>query len=63
MHSELRLFQAINNVTKSTLNNALITPQSHNYNIDYSKANLKDFNLNVSNLEFSVVLSNIIVLL
>ncbi|XP_060868332.1 uncharacterized protein LOC132943378 isoform X3 [Metopolophium dirhodum] len=44
--SELRLFQAINNVTTSTLCKALITPQLHNYSIDSSKANSKNYNIN-----------------
>ncbi|XP_029342064.1 uncharacterized ATP-dependent helicase C29A10.10c [Acyrthosiphon pisum] len=44
--SELRLFQAINNVTTSSLCKALITPQFHNYSIDSSKANLKNYNIN-----------------
>ncbi|XP_015378526.1 PREDICTED: uncharacterized ATP-dependent helicase C29A10.10c-like, partial [Diuraphis noxia] len=46
LHSELRLFQAIHNVTKSSLCKALITPQFHNYSIDSSKAISKSFNIN-----------------
>ncbi|VVC35337.1 Hypothetical protein CINCED_3A022753 [Cinara cedri] len=46
LHSELRLFQAIDNITTSPLKNALITPQLHNYTIDYSKVNLKKYNVN-----------------
>ncbi|XP_029342065.1 uncharacterized protein LOC103309483 [Acyrthosiphon pisum] len=50
--SELRLFQAINNVTTSSLCKALITPQFHNYSIDSSKANLKNYNINVNSSTF-----------
>ncbi|XP_050055376.1 uncharacterized protein LOC114120381 isoform X1 [Aphis gossypii] len=46
LHSELRLFQALNNVTTSSLCKALITPQLHNFSIDSSKANLKNYNIN-----------------
>lgn len=46
LYSELRLFQALNNVTTSSLCKALITPQLHNYSIDSSKANLKNYNIN-----------------
>lgn len=52
MHSELRLFQALSNVTTSSLSDLLISPQIHNYTIDYSKVNLKHFNINVSNIDF-----------
>ncbi|XP_025197198.1 uncharacterized protein LOC112595983 isoform X2 [Melanaphis sacchari] len=46
LHSELRLFQALINVTRSPLCNALITPQLHNFSIDSSKASLKNYNIN-----------------
>ncbi|XP_060833433.1 uncharacterized protein LOC132916969 isoform X3 [Rhopalosiphum padi] len=46
LHSEMRLFQALNNVTTSSLCKALITPQLHNYSIDSSKVNLKNYNIN-----------------
>jgi len=41
-------------VTTSSLSNALITPQIHNYTINYSKANLKYYDINVNILEFYV---------
>lgn len=51
LHSELRLFQAINYMTTSSLRNAFITTsQLHNYTIDCSKVILKNYNANVKNL-------------
>jgi len=56
LNSELRLFQALNNVATSPLSNVLITPQFHNYNINYSK-DLNYSNINVNNLELYLLIS------
>lgn len=37
-------------MTTSSLRNALITTQMHNYSIDYSKVTLKNYSTNVNNL-------------